>query len=56
MTPFALRLCFFDPARDETGYGGERASFVVRAESLAAALTRWLDWAYSAIEAEAAAA
>lgn len=43
MTPYTLRLCFFDPARDEDGYGGERATFVVCAQDLTAALTAWLD-------------
>ena len=43
MTPFALRLCFRDPSRDGEDYGGERATFVVLAEDLGAALTRWLD-------------
>lgn len=43
MTPFALRLCFRDPDRDEAGYGGERCTFVVEGTRLEEALTRWLD-------------
>lgn len=43
MTPYALRLCFFDPGRDEDGYGGERCTFVVCAEDLSSALIAWLD-------------
>jgi hypothetical protein len=45
VSAFAIRLCFFDPERDgqDAGYGGERASFVIEAPDVSAALTRWLD-------------
>lgn len=43
MTPFALRLCFRDPAREAPDYGGERCTFVVEGARLEEALTRWLD-------------
>lgn len=42
MTPFSLRLCFRDPARDEADYGGERCTFVVMADNLMDALAQWL--------------
>lgn len=42
MTPFALRLCFFDPDREAPEYGGERATFVVMADDLSTAVTQWL--------------